>query len=59
MRYSILTWDPDLRRYTPQLGVRTPVTGLHGLKVAIRLLRRMGYSCTRDDSFVLVRRCGK
>lgn len=50
--YSVRTWDTDEQAYTPQVGMSLPWQGLTlwQLKVALRELRDMGYSChrTRD-----------
>ncbi len=47
-QYSILTWDTNLEKYTPQDGVPELVTGFRGLIAAIRLLREAGYSADRN-----------
>ena len=53
-RYEVLTWDAELQRFTPQLGVSPGPYTLFGLRPALRLLRDMGYPADRDDPFVLV-----
>ncbi len=46
--YSIGTWDTDLQAYSPQPGVPKSINiTLHELRAAMKLLRRMGYSCHR------------
>lgn len=49
-RYSIGTWDSDLQRYTPQIGV--PSIGLtrKQLVESMRMLQGMGYSCHRTGN---------
>lgn len=55
-RYRVLTWDVDLQKFTPQIGVRQGPYSLWGLRRAVRKLRDLGYSCHRGDSFVWVNR---
>lgn len=54
--YAVLTYSPATHAFTPQRGVaRGPYT-LFGLRRAVRLLRRLGYECRRNDPSVLVMR---
>jgi len=53
-RYYVRTWDSELEKWTPQIGVRTGPYTLFGLRKAIRTLRGMGYSATRGDFSTLV-----
>ena len=45
--YSVGTWDMDLQAYTPQEGLTVPSQNvdIHGLRRALKELRRLGYSC--------------
>lgn len=54
-----LTWDTDLQRFTPQIGVHPGPYTLFGLRVPLRELGQMGYAgvpsepcvlCTNDPS---------
>jgi len=66
--YTIRTYDWDLAEYTPQAGMTVPSerVDIHGLRRALRDLRRLGYSCHRfrdaygghddNDTSVLVER---
>lgn len=66
--YSVRTWDMDLQRYTPQVGLSFPAFGLTlwQLRAALKELRAMGYSAHRrrdsegerddNDFYVLVER---
>lgn len=47
--YSIGTWDSEESAYTPQIGVTVPSLNItrSQLRVAIRDLQDMGYSCHR------------
>ncbi len=47
--FSVGTWDAARQSYTPQRGLSVPSFNitLRELIVAIRELRRMGYSCHR------------
>lgn len=53
-RYYITTWDPETHRFTPQPGVRDGPLTFRGLLRAVRILRMMGYSGTRDDPSIYV-----
>lgn len=57
-RYSVSTYDWELRKYTPQIGLTVPSVGitLAELRQAMRELRRMGYECHRGDTSVYVER---
>ncbi len=44
-RYRVLTWDTDKQAWTPQQGVRCGPYSIHGLRRALRKLRRIGYPC--------------
>jgi len=48
-KYSIGTWDTFRQAYTPQRGLSVPSFNctLAQLRIAIRELRRIGYSCHR------------
>jgi hypothetical protein len=47
-RYSVGTWDVALQSYTPQIGVHKSFNlTLAELRVAIRILRKLGYSAHR------------
>ena len=60
--YSVGTYDWELGRYTPQVGLSVPAFNitLAQLRQAFRELRRMGYECYYNrhgnDSSVLVER---
>ncbi len=49
MLYSVGTWDTTRQSYSPQRGLSVPSFNctLSQLRVAIRELRRMGYSAHR------------
>lgn len=56
-RYYVETWDSDLQKFTPQIGVRTGPYTLFGLRKALRALRNCGYATSRGSGFyVLVSR---
>jgi hypothetical protein len=59
-KYEVLTWDTELQKFTPQVGVRRGPYSLWGLKRALRKLQNMGYPCHRNangnDHYVLVGR---
>jgi hypothetical protein len=56
-RYYVITFDPELDRYTPQVGVRCGPYTLFGLRKALRKLESMGYDIRRDyASAILVER---
>lgn len=55
-KYRVLTWDPELQRFTPQAGVRAGPYTQFGLRKALRRLRQTGYSADRRDYSVLVER---
>ena len=54
--YRITTLDPRTGKYTPQAGIPEYVTGLAGLRRALRGLRAMGYEARRGDYAVKVER---
>lgn len=47
--YSVGTWDTDAQAYTPQVGLSVPSFNITKaqLRVAVRELKAMGYSCHR------------
>lgn len=47
--YIVKTWDPDLQRFTPQVGVPVGPHTLFGLRRPLRELQRLGYDTTRRD----------
>lgn len=53
-KYTVLTWDFDKEKFTPQKGVRSGPYTLWGLRRALRKLRQMGYSADRGDNSVFV-----
>lgn len=46
-RYDVCTWDGELEKFTPQKGVRCRNLSIHGVRLALKALRGMGYSCHR------------
>ena len=55
-KYRVLTWDAELQRFTPQLGVKPGPYTRFGLRKPLRKLQTMGYSADRNDYSVLVER---
>lgn len=53
-RYYVTTWDTNLQRFTPQIGVRTGPYSLFGLRRPLRKLRQMGYDIMPRGSAVSV-----
>ncbi len=63
-RYYVFTWDMDIQKYTPQVGVPCGPHSAYGLRQALHELRSMGYSAHRvrdtdgtydnNDTYVLV-----
>ena len=53
-RYRVLTWDPDLEKWTPQIGVRCGPYTLWGLRKPLRQLRELGYVGSYKEPCVLV-----
>ena len=51
--YWVLTWDTDLQRFTPQVGVPAGPYSLFGLRTALRLLRQVGYSWFSEPSVLV------
>ena len=54
--YSVETWDPNLKQFTVQKGVRTGPYSLWGLRRALRKLRALGYTARKGDPAVSVSR---
>ena len=62
MTYSVLTWDIEIQRWTPQDGVPSHGLTIQELRKSMRMLRNMGYTCHRRgpdrdvncDGFVLI-----
>lgn len=44
-KYYIETWDSETQKFTPQSGVSEGPYTLFGLRVAVRKLLDIGYSC--------------
>lgn len=53
-KYYVYTWDIELQRFTPQIGVPYGPYTLFGLRVPMRELANMGYAGRGDDPCVLV-----
>ena len=54
-RYQVLTYDPNLSRFTPQRGVRKGPYTLFGTRRALRRLGTMGYAGRPSEPMVRVR----
>jgi hypothetical protein len=55
-KYEVLTWDTEVQKFTPQLGVRRGPYTLFGLRKAVRKLRDLGDPAATGDPMVLVQR---
>lgn len=46
-KYSVETWDTELQRFTPQVGLVNPSVGISatGVKNVLMELSNMGYGC--------------
>lgn len=47
-RYEVTTWDIDLQKFTPQVGVRGEGLSKWELRLALRQLRNIGYDVKRN-----------
>lgn len=45
--YYVFTWEMEIEKFTPQIGVPCGPHSLQRLKEAMKKLRTMGYSCHR------------
>lgn len=54
--YSVTTWDTDLQKFTPQIGLPEGPFTIWQVREALRQLKDMGYQADRDDDWVLVER---
>lgn len=52
--YFVETWDIDLQRFTPQIGLSPGPYTLFGLRKALRQLQTMGYMANRNDAWITV-----
>jgi len=52
--YRITTLDPRTGKYTPQVGIPEFVTGLKGLRRALRKLERLSYDRQASRYAVMV-----
>jgi hypothetical protein len=50
-RYNVMTWDPDLHKWTPQIGLTVPSQNVTKTQARVVLaeLRLMGYDCGDDE----------
>lgn len=67
-RYSVGTWDTNRQAFTPQCGLSVPAFNItmRELIIAVRELKKMGYSCHRfrdsdgshpdNDPYVMIER---
>lgn len=54
--YFVSTWDSEIQRFTPQVGVKYGPYTQFGIRKPLRRLREMGYGVGRESPSVLVER---
>lgn len=53
-KYSVLTYDWNLQKFTPQDGVSPGPYSQFELRRALRALRKLGYDVTRHGGFCVL-----